>query len=84
MMEWRLKELIAKYEQSHPGESLTFRRMQSDIGLSTTVLHRIASGRAERAELETIKILLDYFSRLLGRELEIGDLLVYNREVSAE
>lgn len=74
-MQWYLKELIGRYESRNPGETLSYRRMQDETGISTTAIHRIAANKATRADLETMDTLLTYFENKLGEKLELTDLL---------
>ena len=76
MMRWRLRELMGRSSDLR-GKKITYDVIFAETGLSKTVLTRIGSNKAKRAELGTIEILLDYFSRILDEELRIEDLLIY-------
>lgn len=78
MMRWHLKELIGRYE-SKTGASLPYRRIEEEAGLSKTIISRIATNTASRADLETMDKLISYFEKLLGEELTTDDLLTYTR-----
>lgn len=77
-MRWHLKELIGRYE-SQTGHNLPYRRIEEEAGLSKTIISRIATNSASRADLETINKLLAYFEDLLGEKLTTNDLLTYMR-----
>lgn len=75
MMQWRLKELIGRYESDKPGENLSYRHISSETGVSVAAIHRIATNKATRADLDTIDTLLTYLEGKFGERLELTDLL---------
>lgn len=74
---WQLRTLIGEYEDRHPGERLSYQRIKEETGLSITLLNRIGTNAATRADLTTIGTLVAYFSEKLGRKLNTNDLLKY-------
>ena len=82
-MRWRLNELLGLYE-SKTGERLTYKVIVEGTGLSKTTLSQIATNQATRADLETISVLLAYFSEKLGEELNTNDLLVHKKGGDSE
>ena len=75
MMQWRLKELIGRYESDKPGENLSYRYISSETGLRLAAINRITTNKATRADLDKIDTLLTYLERKLGEKLELTDLL---------
>lgn len=73
-MRWKLRELMGRASDL-TDHKITYDRIYEATGLSKRVLTRIGSNQAKRAELETIEILLAYFSDVLGEELNTEDLL---------
>jgi DNA-binding Xre family transcriptional regulator len=73
-MRWHLRELIGKAE-SVTQENITYRDISSATGISTNTITLIATGRAKRADLETIDRLLVFFEHKLGERLATDDLL---------
>lgn len=74
-MKWHLKELIGRYESQNPNDSLSYRRIEAETGIGKTVITKIATNKAARLDLTTINTLLNYFSRKLGEELTVDDML---------
>ena len=73
-MRWHLKELIGRAE-SITGERLPYRTISANTGISTNTIAAIASGRAKRADLRTIDMLLKYLGDKIGERLTTDDLL---------
>lgn len=73
-MRWHLKELIGKAE-SVTQESITYRGISAETGVSTNTITQMATGKAKRADLETIDKLLRYFEEKLGEKLPTDALL---------
>lgn len=76
-MKWQLRTLIGEYDDMSNGERLTYERLANDTGISKANLNKMGRNRITRADLRTIKTLLDYFSEKLGRKLTTNDLLKY-------
>jgi len=76
---WQLKTLIGEYEDRNPGERLSYQRIKQETGLSKTLLSRIGTNDATRADLETIRVLVVYFSEKLERNLTTNDILKFER-----
>ena len=79
MMRWRLRELMGDY-QAKTGERMTYDDITSATGLSPNTLSLLSTGKAQRADVETIEKLLTFFSQKLGRQLQTGDLLRWEPE----
>ena len=75
MFRWRLRELMGRGSDL-TDQKITYDRISEVTGLSKTILTRIGSNQAKRAELETMETLLAYFSDVLGEELNTEDLLI--------
>lgn len=73
-MRWHLKELIGRAE-SVTRESISYRDISSATGISTNTLTNIATGRAQRVDLDTVDTLLVFFKGKIGEELTTNDLL---------
>lgn len=73
-MRWHLKELIGRAE-SVTGESITYRDIHAATRVSTNTITQIATGKATRADLDTIDRLLVFFEGKIGEKLSTGDLL---------
>lgn len=69
MIQWRLKELIAKKERLE-GRSLPYRLIYKETGISPNTLSKIATGKIEQIGVSTIDRLCAYL------DCEPGDLLV--------
>jgi DNA-binding Xre family transcriptional regulator len=73
-MRWHLKELIGRAE-SVTRTSITYREISSETGISTNTITQMATGKAKRADLETLDRLLMYFKEKLGEKVTTDDLL---------
>lgn len=73
-MRWHLKELIGRAE-SVTRESISYRDISGATGISTNTLTNIATGRAQRVDLDTVDTLLVFFKDKIGEELTTDDLL---------
>jgi len=75
-MKWQLRTLVGEYEDA-TGEKLSYSRMSEETGLSKTILNKIGRNETARADLNTLRILITYFSQLLDRKLDTNDILKY-------
>jgi CBS domain-containing protein len=69
-----LNVLIAQWEQAHPGQKLTLRRLSGLVGVNKNTLGRLRSGTAERIDLMTLDTLCRFF------DCTPNDLLLYSKE----
>lgn len=74
---WKLNALLGDCKDV--GRPVTYRDISTATGLSTSTLYMIASNRNTRTDLETIELLLNFFSDRLGKSLETGHLLYYEK-----
>lgn len=73
-MRWHLKELIGRAE-SVTRTNITYREISSETGISTNTITQMATGKAKRADLETLDKLLNFFEKRIGEDLTTDDLL---------
>ena len=76
-MKWRVNELIAEH-RTLTGNKLTYRIISEGANLSANSVALIVSGKASRAELASLDKLLNYFSAVMGRVVEPGELFYYD------
>lgn len=69
-----LNVIMAHWEQAHPGEKLTLRRLSDLTGVNKNTLGRLKSGTAERMDLTTLDTLCRFFN------CTPNDLLFFNEE----
>jgi CBS domain-containing protein len=69
-----LNVIMARWEQAHPGEKLTLRRLSDLTGVNKNTLGRLKTGTAERMDLSTLDILCRFFN------CTPNDLLLFNEE----
>jgi CBS domain-containing protein len=70
-----LNVLIAQWEQAHPGQKLTLRRLSDLVGVNKNTLGRLRSGAVERVDLNALDALCHFFS------CTPNDLLLYTEGV---
>jgi transcriptional regulator with XRE-family HTH domain len=73
-MRWHLKELIGRAE-SVTQTGISYREISAATGISTNTITQIATGKAKRADLDTVDKLLNYFGGKLGEKLTTDELL---------
>lgn len=71
-----LNVLIAQWEQAHPGQKITLRRLSELVGVNKNTLGRLRNGAVERVDLNAIDALCRFFS------CTPNDLLLYSEEGS--
>jgi CBS-domain-containing membrane protein len=71
-----LNVLMAQWEQAHPGQKLTLRRLSDLVGVNKNTLGRLKSGTAERLDLSVLDALCRFF------ECTPSDLLLVTPEGS--
>jgi CBS domain-containing protein len=71
-----LNVLIAQWEQAHPGQKLTLRRLNDMVGVNKNTLGRLRGGAVERIDLDAIDALCRFFG------CTPNDLLLYSPEGS--
>ena len=76
MLKWRVIELMAEY-QVLSGNKLTQQEIAERTGLARTTVAKMVSGRGVRVDLASLDVLLNFFSPLLGREVDPGELFQY-------
>lgn len=69
-----LNVVIAQWEQAHPGEKLTLRRLSDVTGVNKNTLGRLRGGTAERLDLRTLDALCTFFN------CTPNDLLLFSTE----
>ena len=69
-----LNVLIAQWEQAHPGQKLTLRRLSDLVGVNKNTLGRLKSGNAERVDLNVLDALCRFF------QCAPSDLLLFTLE----
>lgn len=69
-----LNVVIAQWEQAHPGEKLTLRRLSDVTGVNKNTLGRLRGGTAERLDLRTLDALCMFFN------CTPNDLLLFSTE----
>jgi CBS-domain-containing membrane protein len=69
-----LNVLMAQWEQAHPGQKLTLRRLSDLVGVNKNTLGRLKSGTAERLDLSVLDALCRFF------ECTPSDLLLVTPE----
>jgi putative transcriptional regulator len=69
-----LNVIMARWEQAHPGEKLTLRRLSDLTGVNKNTLGRLKTGTAERMDLSTLDTLCRFFN------CTPNDLLLFNEE----
>jgi CBS domain-containing protein len=69
-----LNVVMAQWEQAHPGEKLTLRRLSDLVGVNKNTLGRLRSGTAERLDLRTLDALCRFFN------CTPNDLLLFSNE----
>jgi CBS-domain-containing membrane protein len=69
-----LNVIMAQWEQDHPGEKLTLRKLSDLTGVNKNTLGRLKSGAAERMDLSTLDTLCRFFN------CTPNDLLLFNEE----
>jgi CBS domain-containing protein len=69
-----LNVIMAQWEQAHPGEKLTLRRLADLTGVNKNTLGRLRGGSAERLDLRTLDALCMFFN------CTPNDLLLFNSE----
>ncbi len=57
-----LNVIMAHWEQAHPGEKLTLRRLSDLTGINKNTLGRLRGGTAERLDLSTLDALCIFFN----------------------
>jgi CBS domain-containing protein len=57
-----LNVIIAHWEQTHPGQKLTLRRLSDLTGINKNTLGRLRGGTAERLDLSTLDALCTFFN----------------------
>ena len=78
MITWQVDELIKRYEEES-GETLTYRQIADGSGISKSTVWKVLSGQSQSADFAVASKLLVFFSDRLGRELELTDILKYER-----
>jgi putative transcriptional regulator len=68
-VQFRLKELIAERERK-TGQRVTYRNIRDETGISTSVLHKVATNKQKMISLTVIDRLCNYFG------CQVGDLMV--------
>jgi CBS domain-containing protein len=69
-----LNVIMAQWEQAHPGDKLTLRRLADLTGVNKNTLGRLRSGTAERLDLSTLDALCIFFN------CTPNDLLLFSTE----
>jgi CBS domain-containing protein len=69
-----LNVIMAQWEQAHPGDKLTLRRLADLTGVNKNTLGRLRSGTAERLDLSTLDSLCIFFN------CTPNDLLLFSTE----
>ncbi len=69
-----LNVIMAQWEQAHPGDKLTLRRLADLTGVNKNTLGRLRSGTAERLDLGTLDALCIFFN------CTPNDLLLFSTE----
>jgi CBS domain-containing protein len=69
-----LNVIMAQWEQAHPGDKLTLRRLADLTGVNKNTLGRLRSGTAERLDLSTLDALCVFFN------CTPNDLLLFSTE----
>jgi DNA-binding Xre family transcriptional regulator len=75
MIKWRLFDLIGRV-MVEKGERVSYRQIADATGLSKSTVALIATGKATRTDLQTIGVLLRFFSNRLGFQVTPNDLLM--------
>lgn len=75
-MRWNLRVLRSKCEQ-HLGHPLPYRQIEEETRISKSTLTGIINNKTERVDFKTVDTLLGYFSKKMGRQLELTDILQY-------
>lgn len=76
---WKLKTLLGRCEDRGIG-GITYEEIYKDTGVPTSTITSIARNQAKRADLRTISRLLDFFSKKLGEDLTVNDLMEWKRD----
>lgn len=76
MLKWRACELVAEY-QVLSGNRLSYLEISERTGLSRTTITKVIGGHGVRVDLDTLDVLLNFFSPLLGRVVDPGELFQY-------
>lgn len=69
-----LNVIMAQWEQAHPGEKLTLRRLAELTGVNKNTLGRLRGGTVERLDLSTLDALCIFFN------CTPNDLLLFSKE----
>jgi CBS domain-containing protein len=69
-----LNVLMARWEQVHPGQKLTLRKLSDLVGVNKNTLGRLRSGKAERMDLGTLDALCRFFN------CAPSDLLIFSKD----
>lgn len=77
-LNWKLATLMAECQER--GRKVTYRELSEAANLSTSTIYLMVNNQAKRAELETMQKILSFFSERLGRQLDVIDLLAYEKE----
>jgi len=76
MLKWRVSELIATH-QVNTGNHLTQSAIAEGTGLARTTVAKIVNGNGGRVDLASIDVLLNFFSAVMGRVVDPGELFRY-------
>jgi len=76
MLKWRVIELMAEYRVLS-GNKLTQQEIAERTGLARTTVAKMVGGQGRRVDLASLDVLLNFFSPLLGREVDPGELFQY-------
>lgn len=78
-MRWKLTDLKTNYEKLS-GKSLSYSTIANGSRISKSTVSKILNGQSEAADFEVADKLLAYFSDLMGRPLDLNDILHYERD----
>lgn len=75
-MRWNLRVLRSRCED-RLGHALSYRQIEEETGISKSTLTGIINNKTERVDFKTLDTLLGYFSKKMGQQLALADILHY-------
>lgn len=78
---WNIAQLIGRYK-TKTGESLIYEKIRDEIkgnynkSLDIMTISRMVNNRQKAVNIETLDVLVDYFSKKLCEDLSHSDILV--------
>lgn len=77
-MKWQLNHLLGRYKDK-TGDTLSYLELATRADIAKSTVYLIANNKSQRVDMQVVDKLLDFFSRSLGEELSVNDVLTWQK-----